>query len=350
MFRNIGILLNLAGSSFESVAKLGLFVTDAAYFKVFDDELKNHINAHYMPALTRVVVKQLPGGAKVEAEVVALEESNKIVRTVTGGRTPKGLGPYVKAKRVSSSAGIIYLSGQVGVIPATGQLAEGLVEQTKQVMENLKNALSRAGSDFSHVLKTTVYLTDMDHYKTVNEEYAKAFTDGQFPTRSCIAVKALPRNALVEIDLVAVQKKLDLISNITEGDVPETKGLPFNLARKVSSHTHLIYISGVLGSQEGENGEVKIPDEVAKQTELAMNNLKSLVEYSCSSMDELVKVNIYLTDMSYYAEMNGVYGSYFQKGFEPTRTCVAVQELPKGAKVVIEAVTATEEKSYSSLD
>ena len=114
---------------------------------------------------------------------------------------PAAIGPYSQAVK---SNGLVYTSGQVALDPATGNLVEGDFEaQVRRVFENLKAVLTQSGSDFSRVLKATVYLTDMAHFATLNSVYAEYMGDHK-PARTTIAVSALPKNALVEIDFVAV--------------------------------------------------------------------------------------------------------------------------------------------------
>lgn len=112
---------------------------------------------------------------------------------------PKAVGPYSQA---IAAGGFLFTSGQIGLKPATGQIAEGGVrEQAKQVFENLRAVLAAAGAGFSDVVKTTVFLGDMNDFAAVNEIYATYF-DGGFPARSCVEVARLPRDVDVEIEMV----------------------------------------------------------------------------------------------------------------------------------------------------
>ena len=112
---------------------------------------------------------------------------------------PLAIGPYSHAVE---TGGLLFTSGQIPILPATGELMEGgIKEQTGQVIENLKAVLAAAGSDLGHVVKTTCFLTDMANFVAFNEVYARHFTGK--PARSCIAVRALPKGALVEIEAVA---------------------------------------------------------------------------------------------------------------------------------------------------
>ena len=114
---------------------------------------------------------------------------------------PKAIGPYAQAVRAN---GFLFLSGQVGLDPATGQLVEGdFSAQARRALDNLKAVLKEAGSDFSKVVRATVYLADMADFQTLNAIYAEYFGDHK-PSRSTVAVAGLPRNARVEMDVIAV--------------------------------------------------------------------------------------------------------------------------------------------------
>ena len=120
--------------------------------------------------------------------------------TINAKNAPAAVGPYVHAVKVGD---LVFTSGQIGLIPETGVLAEGIVSQTEQVLKNLGAVLAEAGLTYSDVIKTTVFLDNIDDFGTVNEIYAKYFT-GDAPARSCVEVAALPKGAKVEIEAVAV--------------------------------------------------------------------------------------------------------------------------------------------------
>jgi len=113
---------------------------------------------------------------------------------------PKAIGPYSQAV---GTGDLLFCSGQIALDPSTGQLTGATAgEQTRQVLKNLSLVLAAGGSGFDHVLKTTVFLKDMADFAAMNEVYAKAFGLHR-PSRSTVAVAALPRGALVEIDAIA---------------------------------------------------------------------------------------------------------------------------------------------------
>ena len=120
---------------------------------------------------------------------------------IVAPKAPKALGPYSAAIKVND---FVYCSGQTGLNPETNELAEGGLEaQTHQVLKNLANVLEAAGTDMAHVIKTTVFLKDMADFQKMNAIYGTYFTEN-YPARSTIQVAGLPKNGLVEIELVAV--------------------------------------------------------------------------------------------------------------------------------------------------
>jgi len=120
---------------------------------------------------------------------------------VTTQSAPKAIGPYEQAIKVGD---FIYVSGQIPLDPATGNLVEGnITAQTRRVMENLSAVLSAAGSSFERVVKTTVFLKNISDFAAMNQVYGEYLNSAK-PARSTVAVADLPRGALVEIDLIAI--------------------------------------------------------------------------------------------------------------------------------------------------
>jgi 2-iminobutanoate/2-iminopropanoate deaminase len=129
-----------------------------------------------------------------------MSEQTKTAISTT--EAPAAIGPYSQAVRVGD---MLFASGQVGLDPATGQLVEGgIVEQTKRVFENIKALLAAAGSDLSQVVKTTVFLKNMSDFAAMNEIYAKYLAPSGVvaPARSTVAVAGLPKDALVEVEVI----------------------------------------------------------------------------------------------------------------------------------------------------
>ncbi len=122
-----------------------------------------------------------------------------IINTI---HSPAPIGPYSQAVMVN---GILYVSGQVPINPATGEIITGTItDETKQVMENIKAILTEAGMDFTNIVKTTIFLKDMNNFKHVNELYGSYFTS-DFPARETVEVARLPKDANVEISVIAAR-------------------------------------------------------------------------------------------------------------------------------------------------
>lgn len=118
---------------------------------------------------------------------------------IESGNAPKAIGPYSQAVLVDDT---LYVSGNIPVNPATGDVADGIVNQSNQVFENMKSVLNEAGMGFENVVKTTAFLTDLSNFATFNEIYASYFV-APYPARSCVEVSKLPKNVLVEVECIA---------------------------------------------------------------------------------------------------------------------------------------------------
>ena len=114
---------------------------------------------------------------------------------------PAAIGPYSQAVQVGEQ---LYISGMLGIDPASGILADGITAQAEQALKNLSAALKAAGMTEANVVKTTIFLTDMAAFGAVNELYARCFT-APYPARSCVQVSALPKGGLFEIEAIAVK-------------------------------------------------------------------------------------------------------------------------------------------------
>ena len=122
-------------------------------------------------------------------------------KTITAPNAPAAVGPYCHAKQVGNT---LYTSGQIGLIPSTGELPQGVEAQAAQAMDNLKAVLRAAGMGMEDVVKTTVFLTDINDFAAINAIYATYFPSDP-PARSCVQAAALPKAALFEIEAVAAK-------------------------------------------------------------------------------------------------------------------------------------------------
>lgn len=122
-------------------------------------------------------------------------------QTITAAGAPAAVGPYCHAKLCGAT---LYCSGQLGLIPETGELAQGVEAQAKQALENLGAVLQAAGMTYANVVKTTVFLADIGDFAAINEVYATYFAENP-PARSCVQAGALPKGGLFEIEVIAVK-------------------------------------------------------------------------------------------------------------------------------------------------
>ncbi len=120
-------------------------------------------------------------------------------KVISTEKAPAAIGPYSQAIEVN---GMVYTSGVIPVIPETGEIPEGSAAQAKQALQNLSNLLEAAGSSLSNVVKTTVFIKEMDDFGAINEVY-QTFFEGDYPARSCVEVARLPKDVMIEIEAVA---------------------------------------------------------------------------------------------------------------------------------------------------
>lgn len=120
-------------------------------------------------------------------------------KKINTDKAPGALGPYSQAVEIDQ---LVYTSGQLGIDPATGELADGVEAQAKQALENVKAILAEAGLEMSSIIKTLVFIKDMNDFGKVNAIYADFFGP-DYPSRSCVEVARLPMDALVEIEAIA---------------------------------------------------------------------------------------------------------------------------------------------------
>ena len=122
-------------------------------------------------------------------------------KVIVSEKAPGAIGPYSQAIEAN---GMVFVSGQLPIDAATGNMAVTIEDQTRQSLENMKHILETAGLTMGHIVKTTVFLNDMTAFADMNKVYATYF-DGSFPARSAFAVKELPKGASVEIECIAVR-------------------------------------------------------------------------------------------------------------------------------------------------
>ncbi len=124
-------------------------------------------------------------------------------KIITTDHAPAAIGPYAQANMAN---GILYISGQIPIDPATGKIAEGVEKSTHQVMKNLSAVLEAAGMSFRNVVKATIFLKNMDDFSVMNEVYSSYLDADAYPARETVQVSCLPKNVDVEISMIAHQE------------------------------------------------------------------------------------------------------------------------------------------------
>lgn len=122
-------------------------------------------------------------------------------KVISTDKAPAAIGPYSQAIEIT---GMVYTSGIIPVVPATGEIPEGSAAQAKQALTNLSNLLEAAGTGMANVIKTTVFIKEMNDFGAINEVY-QTFFEGEYPARSCVEVARLPKDVMIEIEAIATK-------------------------------------------------------------------------------------------------------------------------------------------------
>jgi 2-iminobutanoate/2-iminopropanoate deaminase len=205
VMQNLKAVLEAAGGGFQHVVKTGIFVADLADFKVVNETYGKYFTSA-PPARATVQMPRLPRDTRVEIDMIAVipgaGAGGQRTRPLQSDKAPKAIGPYSQAIDVSPGK-LLFLAGQIPLDPVTNEIVQGdTVAQAERVMQNLKAVLDAGGAGFEDVVKTVIYLTDLNDFKAVNETYGKYFTSAP-PARATVQVAALPRGSKVEIEMVA---------------------------------------------------------------------------------------------------------------------------------------------------
>ena len=124
------------------------------------------------------------------------------MKTISTDKAPAAIGPYSQAIEVG---GFVFASGQIPVDPSTGVIPEGITQQAQQALTNVRSIMEAAGLSMKDIIKTTVFIKDMNDFAKVNEVYA-SFFDGDYPARSCVEVSRLPKDVLIEVEVIAAKR------------------------------------------------------------------------------------------------------------------------------------------------
>ena len=341
--QNLKAVLEAGGASFDDVVKTTLFLTDLADFNKVNETYGRYFQ-NVPPARATVQVAALSRGARVAIEGVAVKRGGAPavpgLFAVQSAQAPRAIGPYSQAIDVSAGS-FVFVSGQIPIDPATGQLVQGdIVAQTDRVMQNLKAVLASAGASFDDVVKTNIYVADLNEFTQINETYGRYFQKSP-PARATVQMAALPQGARVEIECVAATgarpaAALGAVQSAVQSALAPKAVGPYSQGIGVSPGSFL-FVSGQIPVDPTTGQPVQ--GDIGAQTERVMENLKAVLEAGGASFDKVVKTTIFVADMADFAKVNETYGRYFQKA-PPARAAVQVGALPRGARVEIDCVAA----------
>lgn len=358
-YRNLKAVVESVGHKLDDSVRISIFLTDIA-----DAEAIAKVHAtffpDYLPTLTTVGVTTLPLGAKVQVEALITCGEGTIPNAPQAGDLIKVEGSTENAPlNALSTQSVAFshynnLSAQLPIDPRTGKLvAGGIKEQTAQCLRNIKNILEGIDVPFDDIVRITVFVKNLADMEAVNQVYTTFFPDsaiaravGYFPARSVVQAKALPLDALVQIEAVvshgdgtppqAVEDRHGIVIKAHNTDAAPR--CPYSTQTVAFSHYNHISAQLPLDVKTGE----LVAGSVKEQAAQCFKHLKAIVESIDHALADVVKVNVFLTHIDDITAVDEVYATYFPGG-TPARRVVGVSALPKGAAIQIDAVVANAE-------
>ena len=338
----------------SDVVRLTVFVKDVRDIAAVDEVVSAYFPA-YVPARTNVVANDLPMGALVQMEALLSNGEGTIPGAPQAGDLVKLTNSTSEApvSRLSSQTVAFShynnVSAQLGIDPKTGRLVEGGArEQTAQCLRNVKAILASIDVPFDDIVKVNVFLKDLGDLDAVNEAYSTFFPDsgiargaGYVPARTVVEVADLEMGALVQVEAVVshgdgtppqeVEARHGLIIEASNTDAAPRDPL----ATQSVAFSHYNNVSAQLGIDPATGGLVA--GGVREQAAQCLRNIKAVIESVGHSMDDAVKVNVFLKDLADMDAVNEAYADFFPEGV-PARRFVGVRNLPKDALVQIDAI------------
>lgn len=358
-FSNIKAILDSIGHVMDDVVRISIFLKNLADRDAVIEVYKSHFPT-YVPALTTVVVAALPLNALVQVEALVSNGEGTIPNAPQAGDLIKVASNSKNAPTDPDSTQSVAfshynnLSAQLPIDPSTGKLvAGGVKQQTEQCLENIKAILESIDVPFDDIVKITVFVRHLSDTDAVDEVYKRFFPDsaiartvGYVPARSIVAVTALPLDALVQIEAVvshgdgtppqAVEDRHGIVIKAnTTPNAPKHA-----LSTQTVAFSHYNHLSAQLPI-DPKTGQ-RVAGGIKEQAGQCLKNIKAIVESINHSMDDVVKINLFLKHIDDIAAVDEVYTAFFANGV-PARRTVGVAQLPGDALIQIEAVVANAE-------
>lgn len=358
-FRNIKAILESIDHVLDDVVRVSVFLKNIADADVVSDVYARFF-PDYVPVLTTVAVAALPMGALVQVEALVSNGEGTIPDAPQAGDLIKIAKNTQSAPISSRSAQTVAfshynnLSAQLPVDPKTGKLvAGGVKEQAAQCLRNIKAILESIDVPFDDIVKITLFVKSLADIDAVNEVYTTFFPDSAIaravayvPARTIVEVPALPMGALVQVEAVVShgdgtppQRVEDRHGIVIKAN--NTAAAPKHaLSTQTVAFSHYNHLSAQL-PLDPNTGKL-VMGGVREQAGQCLKNIKAIVESIDHALNDVVKVNLFLTNIDDVAAVDEVYTSFFPGGV-PARRTVGVGALPEGALVQIEAVVANAE-------
>lgn len=357
--RNIKAVVESIDHVMTDVIRLSVFLADIEDMDAVDEVVAGFYPT-YVPAKTVVGVAALPFGAAVAIEALISNGEGTIPNAPQAGDLIKLTNATANAPQSALSTQTVAFShynnitAQTGIDPVTGRLVEGGIKaQTAQALRNIKAILTSIDVPMDDIVKINVYLKDLADGPAMNEVYKTFFPDSgiaravnYLPARTIIPAAGLPGHALVQIEAVvshgdgtppqAVEDRHGLIIEANNTDAAPAA----RTATQTVAFSHYNNISGQFGIDPA-TGEM-VEGGVKAQAAQALKNIKAIIESVDHSMDDMVKINVYLADINDMEAVDEAYAEAFP-GCVPARKVVGCGVLPLGAAVMIDAIAGNAE-------
>lgn len=358
-FKNIKAIVNSIDHAMSDVVRLTVFVKNIKDIDAIDEVYKTFFST-YVPTRTTVAVSDLPMDALVQIDALVSHGEGTIPNAPQSGDLIKLTNNTANAPVSSLSTQAVAfshynnLSAQLPIDPKSGRVvAGGVKEQTGQCLKNIKAILESIDVPLDDIVKINIYLKDFADVEAVNEVYTTFFPDSAIaravayvPARTMIAAAALPMDALVQIEAVVShgdgtppQVVEDRHGLILEAN--NTKNAPkSSLSTQTVAFSHYNHLSAQLPI-DSKSGKL-VAGGVKAQAEQCLKNIKAIIESVDHTMDDVVKVNIFLKNITDIDSVNEAYTTFFPDGV-PARSIVGVSALPENALIQIDAVVSNAE-------
>lgn len=358
-FNNLKAVVESVDHVMSDVARVTVFVKNIADVDAVDEVYKTFFPT-YVPARTTVAVADLPKGASVQIDALITHGVGTIPNAPQAGDIIKLTNNTHNAPTSTLSTQTVAfshynnLTAQLPIDPKTGRLVIGDVkEQTAQCLKNIKAILESIDVPFDDIVKATVFVTDLADLDAVNEVYSRFFPDSSIaravayvPARTVAPVAALPLGAKVQIEAVvshgdgtppqAIEDRHGIViwaNNTENAPIDE-------LSTQTVAFSHYNHLSAQLPI-DAKTGKV-VSGGIKEQTEQCLNNIKAIAESIDHSLEDTVKVNVYVKNIADLDAVDEAYKAFFPNG-APARRVVGVSELPKDALIQIDAILGNAE-------